>query len=337
MQLTITDKFSGFDPIAVLRFLSLFRTACDQNGVHEGASLYLFQFFLTGQARDRVVSRISGTTDLVDAQDRELLRSYPQVVHYLLETYATDDVIMDAHQEGIFFRQSSKMTESAFADDLWKKGCRCGNVFTEGRLKNHFITKFLPAIRTHVCNYHTENPQYSFLTLVTHAKGYGKTYRTSRRNADITRGHATPLRKPNQAHLVSSTESDMDASLIHAVSGDVFAVNFSAPPSGPPSYTFQGTTATTGPPTPKYSPFPPRKDVFVHSPEACFLCLYLIQPCDCTKNLPEDALKTLLSLRQESYRLRRSERMYNRSQQRTTGTPGISRYITPPDTLIKAP
>ncbi|CAN8074490.1 unnamed protein product [Agarophyton chilense] len=110
MQLTITDKFSGSDPIAVLRFLKLFRTSCDQNGVHEGASLYIFQFFLTEHSHDRVVSKISGTTDFVDAQDRELLSSFPQVFHYLLETCATDDVIMDVQKEGISFRQSSNMT-----------------------------------------------------------------------------------------------------------------------------------------------------------------------------------------------------------------------------------
>ncbi|CAN8076103.1 unnamed protein product [Agarophyton chilense] len=121
MQLTITDKLSGSDPIAFVRFLTLFSKTCDQNGVNEGAALYLFQFFLTGQARNRVVSKISGITDLLDAQDRELLRSDPQVVHYLLETYAMDDVIRDAHQEVISFRQSFNMSESAFADDSWKR------------------------------------------------------------------------------------------------------------------------------------------------------------------------------------------------------------------------
>ncbi|CAN8068452.1 unnamed protein product [Agarophyton chilense] len=131
MQLTITDNFSGSDPIAVLKFLSLFRTACDKNGVHEGATLYLFQFFRTGQVLGRVVSKISGTTDLVDAQDRELLRFYPQVVHYLLETYATDDVVVDAHQEAISIRPIFNMTKSAFADDLWKKAYRCGNWLSE--------------------------------------------------------------------------------------------------------------------------------------------------------------------------------------------------------------
>ncbi|CAN8076129.1 unnamed protein product [Agarophyton chilense] len=163
MQLTITDKFSGSDPIAFLRFLTLFSTACDQNGVNKSAAL-----------------------------------SDPQVVHYLLETYAMDDVIRDAHQEVISFRQSSNMTESAFADDLWKRAYRCENGFSKERLERHFITGLLPAIWTNLRNYHTENPQYSFRRLVTYAEGNGKTYRTSRRKTDKTRGHATPLRKPNQ-------------------------------------------------------------------------------------------------------------------------------------------
>ncbi|CAN8071672.1 unnamed protein product [Agarophyton chilense] len=154
MQLTITDKFWGSYSIAVLNVLSLFRTACDQNGVHEGTALYIFQFFLTGDARDRVVSKRSGTTDLVDAKDRELRRSYLYVVHYLFGTYVADEFIMDAHQEVISFRKSSNMTTSAFADEVWKKDYRCGNLFSSERLKRHFITGLLPAIWTHVHNYH---------------------------------------------------------------------------------------------------------------------------------------------------------------------------------------
>ncbi|CAN8075001.1 unnamed protein product [Agarophyton chilense] len=129
----------------------------------------------------------------------------------------------------------------------------------------------------------------------------------------------------------------MDASLHDADSGDVLAVNFSAPPSGPPSYTSQGTTATTGPPTPRDSLFPPCKDVFVRCPRACFLCLSLTQPFDCTRYLPQNAGKPLLALREENYRVRRSEGMYNRAQQRTTRTFGSSRYATHPDNPIKAP
>lgn len=192
----------------MLRFLSLFHTAFDQNGVHEGASLYLFQFFLHGKAHEIVVSRISGTTYPVNATDRELLGVYPEVVQYLLETYAMDDVVMDAHPNVISYRQSSNMTEEDFGDTLWRKAYRCGNVFSENRLTQHFIVGMLPAIMTHVDNHHMDHTNPSYRQLVNYADGYGKTYRTSRRavNHDA-RGRATPVRKSSRAYMVESSES----------------------------------------------------------------------------------------------------------------------------------
>lgn len=110
MQLTLTEKFSRSHPIAFLRFPSLFRTACGQNSVHEGVPLYFFQVFLHGQVYDHLVSKISGTTKPVDATDLKLFRSHPKFLRYLLQTYATDEGVIDAHEDVICYRQSSKMT-----------------------------------------------------------------------------------------------------------------------------------------------------------------------------------------------------------------------------------
>ena len=88
-----THTFGGQDPIAVLGFLAQFKMACDHNGVSEGAAVWCFQFYLTGQAHVLLQSRLHGNTMAVDAEQRELLETYAEVVNVLLRTYATDEVI----------------------------------------------------------------------------------------------------------------------------------------------------------------------------------------------------------------------------------------------------
>lgn len=118
MQLTVPANFYDKDPITVFKVQELFQVACDQNGVHEGAALYCFQFSLNGQAKGHVVPKISSSANPMDARDRELLRTYPEVIHYLLETYATDNHIMDAYQGVFGYHQRSNMSEMDLADQL---------------------------------------------------------------------------------------------------------------------------------------------------------------------------------------------------------------------------
>lgn len=105
-------SLSGDDLIMVLRFLSRFRGAYDQKILHEGAALWFFQFFLTGSALARVQSRLSGESGAVDEHRDELLSSYPEVVNYMLRTYATDDIIAEAYSEVTTYIQNSRMSET---------------------------------------------------------------------------------------------------------------------------------------------------------------------------------------------------------------------------------
>ena len=86
-----THTFGGQDPIAVLGLLARFKMACGHNGVSEGAALWCFQFYLTGQAHALLQSSPHGNTMAVDAEQREVLETYGEVVNFLLPTYATDD------------------------------------------------------------------------------------------------------------------------------------------------------------------------------------------------------------------------------------------------------
>ena len=184
-----THTFSGQDPIAVLGFLARFKMACDHNGISEGAAVWCFQFYLTGQAHALLQSRLHGNTMAVDAEQRELLETYPEVVNYLLRTYATDEVISEAVGDVTSFRQSSNMTEEVYSNHLWDKALRCGTVFSDRRLKSLFVEGLLPATCAQVRNYLASHPSVDYQAVARFAQAIGETHRSARRQA-------TPLASP---------------------------------------------------------------------------------------------------------------------------------------------
>ena len=101
-----THTFGGQDPIVVLGFLTRFKMACDHIGVSEGAAVWCFQFYLTGQAHALLQSRLHGNTMGADAEQRERLETFAEVVNLLLRTYATDEVISEAVSDVTSFCQS---------------------------------------------------------------------------------------------------------------------------------------------------------------------------------------------------------------------------------------
>ena len=106
-----SHTFSGQDPIAVLGFLARFKMACNHNGINDGAAAWCFQSYLIGQAHAVLESHLNGNTMAVDMERSELLRTYLQVVNFLLCTYATDEVISEAVGDVTSFRPISNITE----------------------------------------------------------------------------------------------------------------------------------------------------------------------------------------------------------------------------------
>lgn len=66
-------SFNGIYPISVLRFLPSFQTFCYANGVHEGASMWLFQYWVSDPIEAALTAR--KTTKLVTRKDRNF-RTY---------------------------------------------------------------------------------------------------------------------------------------------------------------------------------------------------------------------------------------------------------------------
>ena len=178
-----TYTFGGQDPIAVLGFLARFKMACDHNGVREGAAVWCFQFYLTGQADALLQSRLHGNTMTFDAEQHELLETYSEVVNVLLRTYATDEVISKAVGDVTSFRQSSNMTEETYSNQLWDKALRRGTVFSDRRLKSLFVKGLLPATCAQVRNYLATHPGVDYQAVARYAQAIGETHRSARRQA----------------------------------------------------------------------------------------------------------------------------------------------------------
>ena len=178
-----THTFGGQDPIAVLGFLVRFKMACDHNGVSEGAAVWCFQFYLTVQAHALLQSRLHGNTMAVDAEQRELLETYAEVVNFLLRTYATDEVLSEAVDDVTSFRQSSNMTEEVYSNQLWGKALRCGTVFSNRPLKSLFVEGLLPATCAQVRNYLETRPGADYQPVARYAHAISETHRSARRQA----------------------------------------------------------------------------------------------------------------------------------------------------------
>lgn len=164
--------FDGRPEIAVLNFLSAFKRACDINGVHEGAAIYLFRHFLAGNARTDFEAQLDGPTPEPD--DADSLTTYCEVVSYLLRTYATNEAISAAHSELISFRQTVKMTEKQYADLLLSKAGRCGRVYPRRVVRGYFVEGVLEDVRPAVRDYLAAHPAAQIYELVNHATTMGR-------------------------------------------------------------------------------------------------------------------------------------------------------------------
>lgn len=91
----------------------------------------------------------------VAEEDTELLGSYKLVVKVLLETYATDAVILEENSEVLGYRQRRLITELFYSMTLWTLATRCGNVFDTMRVKYMYVDGVLDDIRAQVRTYCT--------------------------------------------------------------------------------------------------------------------------------------------------------------------------------------
>ncbi len=121
--------FSGERPIEVLQFFSAFKTTCEDNDISEGAAVRLMSKYLTGAAKRQFCSYIA-----LGASRLRGFSSYPEALQHLLESFATEEVIIAAVAELDGPKQLDKEDEWAFGLRVRDTARLCGNVFSENQL-----------------------------------------------------------------------------------------------------------------------------------------------------------------------------------------------------------
>lgn len=105
----------------------------------------------------------------VDSKRSEMLRTYGDVVNFLLQKYATDEVIAEAYNDVVNFRQSSATTKKTYSRMLWDKALRCGTVFSDRRLKSLSIDGLLPGTRAQTLHFLSLDPRSYYHKVVRQA------------------------------------------------------------------------------------------------------------------------------------------------------------------------
>lgn len=86
--------FDHLDRISIIGFLCNFKSACDTNGVHEGAAISHSNFFMKklvlSELNTRLSSKRRAETVMPSVEKTTKLTTYSQVYNYLLPTNATD-------------------------------------------------------------------------------------------------------------------------------------------------------------------------------------------------------------------------------------------------------
>lgn len=104
--------FSGEVLILVFNFLTCFRLACNINGGHKDAVVWCFHFYFTGQACSFVQPRLTRENSITYDTRTEMLTTNPDMISFLLKTYATDELIDDGDAEFTSYGQNTENIET---------------------------------------------------------------------------------------------------------------------------------------------------------------------------------------------------------------------------------
>lgn len=133
-----------FDPISINGFLKNDMLACDTNGVHEGATMWLFHFCMNKTAltvRNPRLRDDNKNTKYCQSANckRRYLTTSPRVFNFLLKKYATDEVVAETESEILLFARPTNIMPFYHAEELVTKTLCCGVVKEDTALKKILI------------------------------------------------------------------------------------------------------------------------------------------------------------------------------------------------------
>lgn len=114
--------FHLFDLISIIVFLCIFKILCDTNGIHERVELWLFHLFMKKSdfcaVQTRLALKNKAVTKTPSTVETITFLTYPQVVGYLLRTFATDENVVDIKVEVTTLFKAFNMTLSQCAREF---------------------------------------------------------------------------------------------------------------------------------------------------------------------------------------------------------------------------
>ena len=156
-----TPMFNGKEPLKVFSWLRKFVKACDDNDVSEGMGLYLFPNFLGGDAETRFTRNLPGS-DV--GGGRGALGTCPTAVNWLLSSDAEPHALGLAQDKFSRATLGDKKGVDAFAARLRSLAELCGNIHSEGTMKQQLIQGLPEYLRTDAFVYNTSQRSYQQLS-----------------------------------------------------------------------------------------------------------------------------------------------------------------------------
>lgn len=93
--------------ISVTSFSSAFKLVCERNGLDEEAALWLLFFFMKRPAAARLDARVALRSKSHRRHKEGKVMTYCDALNYLVEAYATDDVVVQTDTDIMRFSQPS--------------------------------------------------------------------------------------------------------------------------------------------------------------------------------------------------------------------------------------
>jgi len=152
-----TPIFIGKEPLKVFSWLRKIVKACDDNEVSEGMGLYLIPNFLSGDAEVRFTRNLPGS-DIGSGQ--RALASFPEAVNWLLSTYAEPHAFGLAQDKFSRAKLVDNEGVDAFATRLRSLAELCGNIHSEGTMKQQLNQGLPEYLRTDAFVYNTAQRSY---------------------------------------------------------------------------------------------------------------------------------------------------------------------------------
>lgn len=156
-MITSVSKFTGNDPISVLKFIATFRSAANNNGIPEGGAFLVLRNFLGGKAA--VAYEASLEVDAAGAEGVGI-SSWPDAVHWLLQTYAKDIYIQRAVAEIRALRQGDNETEYDFGHRVLKLFSRMPGVYPQADQVAAFVEGLPEVVAAGVIRDRQVNPSH---------------------------------------------------------------------------------------------------------------------------------------------------------------------------------